>query len=946
MHSDPHDKIVIVGAREHNLKNISLALPRNKLIVLSGVSGSGKSTLAFDTIYAEGQRRYVESLSAYARQFLEMMDKPDVDKIDGLSPAISIEQRSASKNPRSTVGTVTEIYDYLRLLFARIGVPYCPECGKPIAAQSAQMITERISVDYKGLKVQILAPLVQKRKGTFEGLFSDLKKEGFATVRVDGKWVQVASAKPLPKYFNHTIELLIDETSTSDAKRLAEAVEACLDKAGGLLLLKAEKNEEVLFSSKFACPTDGTTFEELQPRMFSFNSPFGACEECKGLGVKQEFDPDLVIPDRDKTIAEGAIAPYGVPSWFRAQELEAVARHIGFDINRTKIKDLKPSQLNALLYGTSEKIRYNYKARTTPATWYHEGAYEGVIRFLERVYRETQSDWRREEMERFIVTRGCPSCKGRRLKTKVLAVKIGGLSIAEVTALPIDKCRDFFRDLKLDDTQHMIAKQVLKQIVERLGFLSDVGLNYLTLDRTAETLSGGEAQRIRLATQIGSNLVGVLYVLDEPSIGLHARDEGRLISTLKKLRDLGNTVIVVEHDEDTILSADWVVDIGPGAGVHGGHIVAQGTPDEIKRSEKSITGRFLSGKESVPLPKARRKPNGWLHVLGASQNNLHDIDVHVPLGVMTAITGVSGSGKSTLINDVLYRGLMRQLFGAKELPGKYKTIKSDKPIDKVLVIDQEPIGRTPRSNPATYTKVFDEIRMLFSSTFDARERGYTPGRFSFNLPGGRCETCEGDGVQKIEMQFLPDVYIECPQCKGRRYNRETLEVRYKGKNVSDVLKMTVDEALKFFENVPQIERRLRTLSDVGLGYIMLGQSATTLSGGEAQRIKLTRELSKRPEGHTLYILDEPTTGLHFADVRNLLGVLGRLVDNKGHSVLIIEHNLDVVKTADYIIDLGPDGGEAGGRVVAAGTPEEIAAKKAVSYTGQYLEKLLQRHGGK
>ncbi len=913
-----HRDLVIKGAREHNLKNVSLSLPRDKLVVFSGLSGSGKSTLAFDTIYAEGQRRYVESLSSYARQFLGLMNKPDVELIEGLSPAISIDQKATSKNPRSTVGTVTEIYDYLRLLYARIGVPYCPDHSIPITSQTPQKIAE--------------------------SMLSDLHSDGYSRVRVNGEIIASDSKVTLERYKQHNIEAVVDRFDVSDKTRLAEAVEAAAKKSGGLVIAVDEKKKEKTYSSLMACPVCGLTFEELQPRMFSFNNPFGACEECEGLGIKMEFASDLIIPDPEKSIAEGGIAAFGsiVDGW-RISQLSSVARKFGFSMI-APIKSLPKEALNVILYGTEEDIDYNYTSRDNSSSFNYSGEFEGVVPMLERLYRQTESEGRREWMEKFMRVRTCPSCSGRRLKKKVLAVKVADKSIIDVTDMPVKDSLRFFKEISLTEKEKFISKQLLKEILARLNFLDEVGLGYLTLSRSAGSLSGGEGQRIRLATQIGSNLVGVLYVLDEPSIGLHQRDNRKLIDTLIKLRDLGNTLIVVEHDEETIRCADWVVDIGPGAGIHGGHIVFEGTPEEILKSKESLTGQYLSGKLSIETPEKRRKPAGFLEIKGAREHNLKGIDVSIPTGCLSLITGVSGSGKSTLIYDILYRSLMNRFYGSRELIGAHDSINYNGLIDKVLIIDQSPIGRTPRSNPATYTKVFDDVRKIFAGTQEAKVRGYEPGRFSFNVKGGRCEACEGDGVIKIEMNFLPDVYVECEECRGKRYNNETLEVRYKGKNIAEVLAMSVEEALKLFENIPSIRKKLATLSDVGLDYISLGQSSTTLSGGESQRIKLTRELAKKATGKTLYLLDEPTTGLHFHDVKKLLTVLSRLVD-KGNSVVVIEHNLDVIKSADHIIDLGPEGGDAGGEIIAEGTPEDVCREKK-SYTGQYLRKHISGCGKK
>jgi len=932
--------ILIKGARQHNLKNITVELPRDKFIVITGVSGSGKSTLAFDTIYAEGQRRYVESLSAYARQFLGQMNKPDVDSIEGLSPAISIEQKTTSKNPRSTVGTVTEIYDYLRLLFARIGVPHCPVHAIRIESQSPEKIADSISADADkkaGAVVTILAPIIRQKKGTYGQLFRDLHAEGFARVRVNGEMHRVDEEIELDRYKKHDIQVVVDRLDPrKDRSRLVEACENALKKAEGLLIALDAEGGERLFSSRMACPVCGMAFEELQPRMFSFNSPFGACEACNGLGIRMEFDPDLIIPDKELCIADGAVALYrnAIDGW-RGQHLAAVARHFGFDIF-TPLKDLTEEQYNALMYGSVERIQFRMSMKNGDAYWSHNSQWEGLIPQSVRLYGQTNSDYRREELERFMKILPCPACRGQRLKEKVLAVRIAGKSIVDVTDLSVGEAIQFFERLEpeLSEKDREIARQVLKEIRSRLGFLEHVGLGYLTLSRNAGTLSGGEAQRIRLATQIGSNLMGVLYVLDEPSIGLHQRDNDRLIQTLKKLRDLGNTLIVVEHDEETIRRADHVLDIGPGAGIHGGWIVAEGTPEEIEKNPGSLTGQYLCGRRRIEVPSSRRKSGSFIRIKGCRENNLKDIDVAIPAGVLTVVTGVSGSGKSTLIYDTLYRALMRKIYGSSEAPGEYDELSFDSQIDKVIVIDQSPIGRTPRSNPATYTKVFDPIRKAFAETKEARIRGYKEGRFSFNVKGGRCEACQGDGLIKIEMNFLPDVFIECEECKGTRYNRETLEVKYKGRSIAEVLDMTVEEAREHFQNVPAIRSKLETLARVGLGYIKLGQSSTTLSGGEAQRIKLTRELSKKATGRTVYLLDEPTTGLHFDDVKKLIAVLNDLVE-KGNTVVVIEHNLDVIKSADHIIDLGPEGGDKGGQIVATGTPEEVAQVEA-SHTGRFL----------
>ncbi len=931
-----HDSLIVKGAREHNLKNINITLPRNKLIVFSGLSGSGKSTLAFDTIYAEGQRRYVESLSSYARQFLGLMHKPDVDSIEGLSPAISIEQKTTSKNPRSTVGTVTEIYDHLRLLFARIGVPFCPEHNIPIASQSPQKIAETVAKEFKG-DVIILAPIIRQKKGTYEKVIEDLSKEGYTKARVNKSIIATTEKISLDRYKKHDIEAVIDRLDVSDKTRLNEAIENAVKKGEGLVVILKDKTEK-LYSAKMACPKCGLTFEELQPRMFSFNSPFGACEECEGLGVKMEIDVDLVIPDKDKCLAEGAIVAFGnVMDGWRLTQIGHVAKKFGFSM-MTPVKNLSKDAMNVILYGTKENLNYQFKSKEGTSSFNYEGSYDGAIPTLTRLHKQTTSDYVREKLETFMTVKKCPSCNGKRLKEKILAVKINEKSIIDVTDFSIKDCLKFFKEIKVSEKDMTIAKQLFKEIIERLTFLEKVGLDYLTLSRSAGTLSGGEGQRIRLATQIGSNLVGVLYVLDEPSVGLHQRDNQKLLDSLLRLRDLGNTLIVVEHDEDTIIAADYVVDIGPGAGIHGGNVVFAGSPKDILRDEKSLTGKYISGKMKIDVPEKRRKAIGFIKVLGAKEHNLKNIDVSIPAGCMTSITGVSGSGKSTLIYDILYNGLTNKLNSSKNIVGNHKDIIYEKVVDKVIVIDQSPIGRTPRSNPATYTKIFDLVRTIFSQTPDAKLRGYTPGRFSFNVEGGRCEACKGDGLIKIEMNFLPDVYVECEECKGKRYNAETLEIKYKGKSIADVLSMSVEEAMKLFENLPSIHRKLKTLVDVGLDYISLGQSSTTLSGGESQRIKLTRELSKVSTGKTLYLLDEPTTGLHFHDVKKLVGVLNRLVD-KGNTIVVIEHNLDVIKSTDYIIDLGPEGGDKGGYIIAEGTPEEVSKNKK-SFTGEFLKKVL------
>ncbi|AEH46452.1 excinuclease ABC subunit UvrA [Parageobacillus thermoglucosidasius] len=937
------DKIIVKGARAHNLKNIDVEIPRDKLVVLTGLSGSGKSSLAFDTIYAEGQRRYVESLSAYARQFLGQMDKPDVDAIEGLSPAISIDQKTTSRNPRSTVGTVTEIYDYLRLLFARIGRPVCPEHGIEITSQTIEQMVDRLLSYPERTKMQILAPIVSGRKGTHAKTLEDIRKQGYVRVRVDGEMRELTETIELEKNKKHSIEVVVDRIIIKDgiATRLADSLETALKLADGKVLIDVIGQEELLFSEKHACPYCGFSIGELEPRLFSFNSPYGACPDCDGLGATLEVDPDLVIPNNELSLREHAIAPWEPQSsQYYPQLLEAVCNHYGIDMD-VPVKDLPKEQLDKILYGSGgEKIYFRYQSDFGQIREQYI-VFEGVIPNVERRYRETSSDYVREQMEKYMAQQPCPTCKGNRLKKESLAVLVGGKHIGEVTALSVTEALAFFENLQLSEKEQKIAHLILREIRERLGFLKNVGLDYLTLNRSAGTLSGGEAQRIRLATQIGSRLTGVLYVLDEPSIGLHQRDNDRLIATLKSMRDIGNTLIVVEHDEDTMLAADYLIDIGPGAGIHGGRVVAAGTPQEVMNNPDSLTGQYLSGKKFIPIPSERRKPDGrWIEVVGAKENNLKNVSVKIPLGTFVAVTGVSGSGKSTLVNEILYKALAQKLQRAKAKPGEHKTIKGLEHLDKVIDIDQSPIGRTPRSNPATYTGVFDDIREVFAATNEAKVRGYKKGRFSFNVKGGRCEACHGDGIIKIEMHFLPDVYVPCEVCHGKRYNRETLEVTYKGKNIAEVLEMTVEDALEFFGNIPKIKRKLQTLYDVGLGYMKLGQPATTLSGGEAQRVKLAAELHRRSTGRTLYILDEPTTGLHVDDIARLLKVLQRLVDN-GDTVLVIEHNLDVIKTADYIIDLGPEGGEQGGQIVATGTPEEVAEAKH-SHTGRYLKPILER----
>jgi len=929
--------IVIKGAREHNLKNISVTLPREKFIVITGLSGSGKSTLAFDTLYAEGQRRYVESLSAYARQFLGLMNKPDVDSIEGLSPAISIEQKTTSKNPRSTVGTITEIYDYLRLLFARVGTAYCPEHNIPIEASSAENISEKVTKELSGT-VTILAPIISQKKGTYEQLIKDLKTEGHARVRVNGKVYRTDETIKLARYKKHDIEVIIDRVEVTDVSRLTEAIENAVTKSESGLVQVMDSEENIhIYSSVMSCPKCGLAFEELQPRMFSFNSPFGACEDCHGLGVKTEFDPDLVLPDKELSIIDGAIKLYGrMDNSWRTQQLAVVGKKFGFDVF-TPVKDLTKKQIDVLLYGSNTPLRGKW---SNGATMNFANGWEGIIPQSNRLYKQTESDWRRRSLEKFMRSRECQTCKGSRLKDKVLSVTVQDKSILDVTNMSIGEAVEFFANLKLEGKKEKIAKLILKEIRERLDFLKSVGLGYLTLSRKSGTLSGGEAQRIRLATQIGANLIGVMYILDEPSIGLHQRDNKKLIDTLHKLRDLGNTLIVVEHDEDTIRGSDYVVDVGPGAGIHGGEVVSIGTPKHIENDSKSLTGQYLSGKLSIETPTTRRTSENYIRLSGCSENNLKDVDVAIPASVLTAVTGVSGSGKSTLINQILYRSMMQKLHGSNVKPGDHDKVEIDSKIDKVIVIDQSPIGKTPRSNPATYTKVFDLIRAIFASTKEAKMRGYKLGRFSFNVKGGRCEKCQGDGTIKIEMNFLPDVYVECEDCKGKRYNKETLEILYKGKSIADVLDMSVEDALKLFENVPLIRGKLDTLHRVGLDYIKLGQSAVTLSGGESQRIKLTRELAKRGTGRTLYILDEPTTGLHFHDVRKLLKVMNGLVD-KGNTMVVIEHNLDVIKSADHVIDLGPEGGDGGGEIVAEGTPEIVAQNKK-SWTGKFLKEVFEK----
>ncbi|MGB4600741.1 MAG: excinuclease ABC subunit UvrA [Trichlorobacter sp.] len=934
-----HEFIKIKGACEHNLKCIDVEIPRDQLVVITGLSGSGKSTLAFDTIYAEGQRRYVESLSAYARQFLEQMEKPDVESIEGLSPAISIEQKTTSRNPRSTVGTVTEIYDYLRLLFARIGQPHCHECGKPITAQTVSQMVDRIMELPEGTKLQLLAPMIRGRKGEYKKELQHLRKQGFTRVVVDGAQRELADEFELDKKKKHDIEIVVDRVVVKEgiARRLADSLETALGHADGLVVVQIVDGERLTFSEKFACTDCGISYPEIAPRMFSFNNPYGACPDCTGLGTRMYFDAELVVPNPDLSIREGAIVPWEkrLSGWYHLT-LEALAKAYKFDIT-TPFKELPPKAQEVILFGSKgEKVEFWWEEHGRRHTYQKE--FEGVLNNLERRYRETDSDAAREELEKYMNVMPCPTCQGARLKKEALHILLGESNIQQVTALPIRDCLTFFDALELSDKDMEIARRILKEIRERLGFLVNVGLDYLSLDRTSGTLSGGEGQRIRLATQIGSSLVGVLYILDEPSIGLHQRDNERLLDTLRHLRDIGNTVLVVEHDEDTILAADYVLDMGPGAGVHGGEVVAQGTPQQIMANPASLTGRYLSGELSIPVPKKRRKAERTITILGASENNLKGIDVEIPLGVMTCVTGVSGSGKSTLVIDTLYKVLSQRLYRSREKAGAVREIQGLENLDKVINIDQSPIGRTPRSNPATYTGVFGDIRDLFANLPESRLRGYKPGRYSFNVKGGRCEACSGDGILKIEMHFLPDVFVTCDVCHGARYNRETLEVHYKGKSIADVLAMTVEQALEFLGAIPRIKNKLKTLVEVGLGYITLGQSATTLSGGEAQRVKLSKELSKRATGRTIYILDEPTTGLHFADIAKLLDVLHRLVDS-GNTIVIIEHNLDVIKTSDWIIDLGPEGGDRGGMIVACGTPEQVA-KVTKSYTGKFLRKLL------
>ena len=941
-----NDALIIRGAREHNLQNVSLTVPRNKLVVFTGLSGSGKSSLAFDTIYAEGQRRYVESLSSYARQFLGQMEKPDVDAIEGLSPAISIDQKTTSRNPRSTVGTVTEIYDYLRLLWARIGIPHCPVCGKEIKQQTVDQMVDAVLQYPEGTRLQVLAPVVRARKGEHAAVLEKARKSGFVRVRIDGDMYELDDTPDLDKKKKHTIEFVVDRLIVRSGKemrqRLTDSIETAANQSGGLVIFDLFDKGELLCSMNYACPDCGISIEELAPRMFSFNSPFGACPECSGLGTRMKISPDILFPDKSKSLRQGALNAMGFnaeeDNGIAAQYFTAMGEKYGFTLD-TPVKDFSKEAWKAILYGTGkDKITIHYEGPRGMAEY--ATAFEGVIPTMERRYMETKSDVMKQAYEEYMAEEECPACHGQRLKPEALGVTVNGKNLAEVSALPIHEARTFFQSLTLTEKESMIAAQILKEIDARLGFLIDVGLGYLTLGRAAGTLSGGEAQRIRLATQIGSALMGVLYVLDEPSIGLHQRDNQKLINTLKRMRDLGNTLIVVEHDEDTMYAADWIVDVGPGAGIHGGNIVAQGTVEDIKACPESLTGQYLSGKKKIAVPQQRRTPAGWLTIHGAQEHNLKNIDVQVPLGVLCCVTGVSGSGKSSLVNEILYKHLARVLNRAKTRPGKFRSMEGVEQLDKIIMIDQSPIGRTPRSNPATYTGLFDMIRKIFAQCPEAKARGYKENRFSFNVKGGRCEACGGDGLLKIEMHFLPDIFVPCEVCKGKRYNRETLEVTYKGKNIYEVLDMNVEEAMHFFENHPGICRKLETLYDVGLGYMKLGQASTTLSGGEAQRVKLATELSRRDTGRTIYLLDEPTTGLHMADVDRLIAVLQRLTD-AGNTVMVIEHNLDVIKVADYLIDLGPEGGDGGGTVVCTGTPEEVAACPA-SFTGQYLKPVLER----
>lgn len=938
------NSIIIKGAKEHNLKDINIEIPRDKLVVITGLSGSGKSSLAFDTLYAEGQRRYVESLSSYARQFLGLMEKPDVESIEGLSPAISIDQKTTSRNPRSTVGTVTEIYDYIRLLYARIGVPYCPNCGKKIEKQTIDQIIDSVMSLEEGTRIQVLAPVVRGKKGEYTKLLQDFQKEGFVRVRVDGEVYELTDDIEIDRKKKHNIELVVDRLVVKEEirTRLTESVETALKYANNLVVIDIPGDKEVLYSQNYACPDCNISIEELTPRMFSFNNPFGACPTCTGIGYLMKMDEDLIVPDKNKTLYDG-IKAFGASTMKKGDTMakmyfESIAKHYGVEIKDVPIKKLPRWFLEKILYGTGdEAIDFEYTSYA--GTRKFTSPFEGVLPTLDRRYNETKSQGMRDFYEMYMSESACQTCHGARLKKESLSIKVGDKNINELTDMSIDKIKDFLNTLQLNNKDKMIADQILKELNKRLQFLIDVGLEYLTLSRSAGSLSGGEAQRIRLATQIGSGLTGVLYILDEPSIGLHQRDNEKLLATLRKLRDLGNTVLVVEHDEDTMYAADQIIDIGPGAGVHGGKVIAQGTAEEIKLVPESITGQYLSGKKQILVPKKRRKSNGKaIEVKGATEHNLKNINVKFPLGQFICVTGVSGSGKSTLVNEILYKTVAKEIYGSNEKPGKCKEIKGLENVDKIINIDQSPIGRTPRSNPATYTGVFDVIRDIFAATQEAKMRGYDKGRFSFNVAGGRCEACSGDGVLKIEMHFLPDIYVPCEVCKGKRYNRETLEVKYKGKTISDVLDMTVEEALKFFENIPKIKSKIQTLYDVGLGYIKLGQPSTTLSGGEAQRVKLATELSKKATGKTLYILDEPTTGLHIADVHKLVDILQRLVDT-GNSIIVIEHNLDLIKTADYIIDLGPEGGEKGGQIIAVGTPEQIT-RNDQSYTGKFLKKYL------
>ncbi len=937
------DKIIVRGAKEHNLKNISVEIPRNKLVVITGLSGSGKSSLAFDTIYAEGQRRYVESLSSYARMFLGQMDKPNVESIEGLSPAISIDQKTTSKNPRSTVGTVTEIYDYLRLLYARIGVPHCTVCGREIRQQTVDQIVDKIMSYDEGSKIQILAPVVRGRKGEHQKVLDSARKSGFVRVRVDGMIYDLSENIPIEKNKKHNIEIVVDRLVIKPdiTSRLSDSIETASKLGGGLATVSFVGGEDVVFSQKYACPEHGVSIDDLSPRMFSFNNPFGACPKCTGLGVFMKIDENRILPDREKSIAQGGIKGSGWAmdgSQIAAMYMEALARRYKFSLHEP-LKNIPDDVIDKILYGTGgEKLTIHRQSAYGSGTYQHE--FEGVITNLERRYHETSSNWIKDEIRSYMTEIPCDACGGERLSRESLAVTVGGVNISDFCKMPVVDAIEFIKNLKLSEKEAIIGAEIIKEITERLNFLKSVGLGYLTLSRSSGTLSGGESQRIRLATQIGSSLMGVLYILDEPSIGLHQRDNQKLLDTLKRLRDVGNTVIVVEHDEETMYAADSIVDVGPGAGIHGGQIVCTGTVDDIKACEASVTGQYLSGRRAVPVPEKRRKGNGkYLEIIGAAENNLKNINVKIPLGKLVCVTGVSGSGKSSLINEVLYKTLARELNRAKTVSGKYKDIVGLDNLDKVIQIDQSPIGRTPRSNPATYTGVFNDIRALFAETQDAKMRGYTQGRFSFNVKGGRCEACQGDGIIKIEMHFLSDVYVPCEVCKGKRYNRETLEVKYKGKSINDVLEMSVEEGMEFFANIPKIHRKLKTLFEVGLGYIKLGQPATTLSGGEAQRVKLATELSKRSTGKTIYILDEPTTGLHIADVHRLVDVLQLLVEG-GNTVVVIEHNLDLIKTADHIIDLGPEGGDMGGKIIAQGTPEQVARNKD-SFTGQYLKPLLK-----